>query len=194
MLDSQISQQLQMVWEAGAQHDLRMVEHQDQWLNITPDTGKFLYQIVRASGARRLLEIGTSNGYSTMWLALASGLGHLTSIDISADRQRLALENLQSINAENEVSLICAEAGTWLNALETSPVDFLFLDSDRTAYVSWWGSIQRVLRPGGLVVMDNALSHADECAAFIAEVQATDGYLAETYPIGKGLFIILKDE
>ncbi len=51
----------------------------------------------------------------------------------------------------------------------------------------------RVLRPGGMLVMDNAQSHQDECRDFVGQVLATDGYLAETYTIGKGQFVILKD-
>ena len=70
----------------------------------------------------------------------------------------------------------------------------MFLDADRGRYTDLWQQIQRVLRPGGLVVMDNALSHPEECAPFIEQVHATEGYLAQTYPIGKGQFVILKDQ
>jgi len=196
MLSSNTLQILQQVWEQGEQHDQQTPVHHDKWRNITPDTGRFLYQLLRASSARRILEIGTSNGYSTMWLGLAAGQGqgHVSSLDISADKQQQALSNLRLINVENQVSLLHGDAGDWLRALEASPIDFLFLDADRGQYVDWWPSIQRVLRPGGLVVMDNALSHVAECAPFVGLVLATPGYLAETYPIGKGQFVILKDE
>jgi predicted O-methyltransferase YrrM len=196
MLDDKILQQMQAIWDDGQQHDRQTTEYHDQWLNIPPETGKFLYQLVRSSAARRILEIGTANGYSTLWLALAAkaSQGHVTSLDRSPDKQKIAFSNLQKIEGEALVSLLSVDAGQWLDELEASPVDFLFLDADRSRYVQWWPSIQRVLRPGGLVVMDNALSHETECTQFIEQVLATEGYLAETYSIGKGLFVILKDE
>jgi predicted O-methyltransferase YrrM len=195
MLNDAMLQTLQTLWEQGVQHDLQS-GRQEQWHNITPDSGRFLYQMVRSSAARRILEVGTSNGFSTLWLALAARplQGLVTSLDISAARQQHALSNLQSVGVESLVALRCADAGIWLQELEASPLDFLFLDADRSRYLDWWTSIQRVLRPGGLVVMDNALSHAQECAPFMQQVMATEGYLAQTYPIGNGLFVILKDE
>lgn len=196
MLNVEVLQQLQAVWEAGEEHDRQEMAHEERWRMITPDTGKFLYQLARAGAARRIVEIGTSCGYSTLWLALAAkvGQGHVTSLDVSQERQAQAAANLQAFGLDPLVSLQCTEARGWLAALEASPVDFLFLDADRSRYIELWPQIQRVLRPGGVVVMDNALSHPEECAPFIAEVQATDGYVAATYAIGKGQFVILKDE
>ncbi|WP_280955264.1 hypothetical protein [Paludibacterium denitrificans] len=75
---------------------------------------------------------------------------------------------------------------------DNSP-DLIFLDADRSRYCSYWPDIQRVLRPQGLLIMDNALSHQDECGDFVRLVLASEGYLAETYGIGKGQFVILKD-
>lgn len=196
MLNQQILQQLQSIWQQGEAHDQACAAHADKWLMVTPDTGTFLYQLVRASGARRIVEIGTSSGYSTLWLALAAkaNQGHVTTLDKSDDRQQQALTRLQEFGVDHLVTLDCVDADAWLAAFEASPVDFLFLDADRSRYPELWRQIDRVLRPGGLVVMDNALSHAAECAPFIAQVSASDGYLAQTYPIGKGQFVILKDQ
>lgn len=195
MLDNQTLQALQALWEKGSAHDGQCTDHAERWLMVTPDTGRFLYQLVRASGARRVVEIGTACGFSTVWLALAAraNQGRVTSIDFSADKQPRAIENLEAFGVSQHVTLECFDAGEWLTALEASPVDFLFLDADRTRYRDLWKQICRVLRPGGLVVMDNAGSHAAECAPFIAQVLETPGYLAQTYSIGKGQFVILKD-
>jgi predicted O-methyltransferase YrrM len=196
MLDTQTLQSLQTLWEEGEAHDQLCSVHAQRWRMITPDTGRFLYQLVRASGARRVVEIGTASGFSTVWLALAvrANQGRVTSVDFSADMQAAAIEHLHAFGVESQVTLECYDAGQWLKALEASPVDFLFLDADRTRYCDLWLQICRVLRPGGLVVMDNALSHAAECEPFIEQVLQTPGYLAQTYQIGKGQFVILKDE
>jgi predicted O-methyltransferase YrrM len=167
-----------------------------RWRMITPDAGLFLYQLIRAAGARRIVEIGTASGYSTLWLALAAqtNQGKVTSLDNLRDFRAVAEARLQAFSLSHLVRMETVEAVAWLSALEAGPVDFLFLDADRSCYPALWPQICRVLRPGGLLVMDNALSHREECAPFIEQVLATDGYLAETYPIGKGQFVILKDE
>lgn len=196
MLDTETLGRLQQLWEEGAAADAAQPEAAMRRRNISPQTGRFLYQLVRGCAARRIVEIGTSNGYSALWLALAArtGHGHVTSLDVSADAGAAAAANLASFGLEGTVTLLQHDGGAWLDTLDGGPVDFLFLDADRSRYAGWWPQICRVLRPGGLVVMDNALSHAEECAPFVAAVLATPGYLAETYPIGKGQFVILKDD
>ncbi|WP_028535642.1 O-methyltransferase [Paludibacterium yongneupense] len=187
MLSPSTLQHLHAIWEQGAAANAGA---------IAPASGRFLYQLIRASSARRILEIGTGIGLSCLWLSLATqaSQGHVTSLDLDAACQKQALSHLESLGVEGVASLLTVDAGTWLARLETSPVDFLFLDADLASYPQWWPHIQRVLRPGGLVVMDKALSRARECQEFIAQVLATPGYLAETYPIEEGLFVIVKDE
>lgn len=195
MLDQDIVQRLQNLWEAGEQHDALCSERAEKCLNITMDTGRFLYQLARFSGSRHILEIGTSNGFSSIWLAMAAKAngGHVISLDVLAAKQQRARENLAAFGVAPAVDLVLADAANWLADAPPSSVDLLFLDAERRHYIGYWADIRRVLRPGGLLVMDNALSHQDECRDFVGQVLATDGYLAETYTIGKGQFVILKD-
>ena len=196
MLQNDTLEQLRVLWQEGEARDANLTSASARWRMIAPDAGKFLYQLARAAGARRIVEIGTASGYSTLWLALAaqSNQGKVTSLDNTGDFRAVAESRLAAFGLAHLVRLETVEAAAWLSALEAGPVDFLFLDADRSSYPALWPQICRVLRPGGLLVMDNALSHPQECAPFIEQVLATDGYLAETYPIGKGQFVILKDE
>lgn len=196
MLEPQWLEALQRLWEEGERHDAVALERAHKNLFITPDTGRFLYQLVRSLRPTRVLEVGTSAGYSTLWLALAlrdRSASHLKSLDIDPARQAQASANLARFGLAGRVSLLGTDAGPWLAAAQTNSLDFIFLDADRSRYVGYWPHLQRLLVPGGLLVMDNALSHATECAEFVDAVIATKGYLAETYPIGKGQFVIVKD-
>ncbi|RQO78257.1 methyltransferase [Aquitalea sp. FJL05] len=195
MLTSQVLTRLQAIWEQGERHDAATGERAQKNLFITPDTGRFLYQLLRHANPRQVLEIGTSNGYSTLWLALAlrDRAGSITSLDILPAKQQQAAAHLQDFALTHKATLRCEDAGAYLSAQADSSVDMVFLDADRSCYAAYWPALCRVLRPGGLIVVDNVLSHAAECADFIRLVLATEGYLAETYQIGKGQFVIVKD-
>jgi len=70
--------------------------------------------------------------------------------------------------------------------------DFVFLDSERAEYARWWPHLRRVLRPGGLLVVDNAVSHAADLAPFIALVQADPLFAACLVPVGNGEFLAVR--
>lgn len=193
--DPAIKTLLQELEQLGESNDAQAASRADKLLNITPDTGRFLYQLARSTRAQSIVEVGTSNGYSTIWLAMAARLndGTVLTLDINPYKHELARINLQKAGLADHVAFRLSEAEAVLAELADESVDLLFLDAERTEYPRYWPHIQRVLRPGGLVVTDNALSHLAECAEFVAQVVATPGYLAETYAIGKGEFVILKD-
>ena len=195
MLNHDLFTRLNAIWEQGDQHDAVTTERALKSLFITPDTGRFLYQLVRHAKSQQVLEIGTSNGYSTLWLALAlrDPDGTVTSLDILPAKQQQAAQHLQDFALLHKVDLHCQDAAAYLHAAAAGSVDMVFLDADRSQYVEYWPDLCRILRAGGLIVVDNVLSHAAECADFIRLVLATEGYLAETYQIGKGQFVIVKD-
>jgi predicted O-methyltransferase YrrM len=84
------------------------------------------------------------------------------------------------------------DAGAVLAGLDDGAVDLLFLDSQRSAYLDWWPQLKRVLRAGGLLVVDNATSHAGEMAAFTEAVRADEEFTTSLVPVGKGEFLAVK--
>jgi predicted O-methyltransferase YrrM len=160
-------------------------------LNITRDTGEFLSVLVRATNAKRILEIGTSNGYSTLWLALAACTvdGHVTTIEQAGYKIELAAKNFERSGFSHAITQIQAEAGAFLAGATDASFDFIFLDSERSAYPAWWPNIKRVLRAGGLLVVDNATSHAAEMAPFATLVSADPLFTTCTVPVGNGEFL-----
>lgn len=178
----------------GDAHDGDPANRATRMLNITPDTGEFLALLVKATQARRILEIGTSNGYSTLWLADAAATldGAVTTVELSSDKIALARANFERGGLAGRIDQRAGDAGALLAGLPDAGFDLVFLDSKRSAYLDWWPDLKRVLRAGGLLVVDNASSHAHEMAGFTGAVRADDGFSTSLVPVGKGEFLALK--
>jgi predicted O-methyltransferase YrrM len=113
------------VW--GQEHDAHQTEHGRKMLNLEPDTAQLLSIFVQNGQHKRLLEVGTSNGYSTMWLAWAAQQteGRVISIEHDAAKQAMAAANLQRAGLSEMVTLCLGDATEVLSEL-TGPFDFVF--------------------------------------------------------------------
>jgi len=180
--------------QLGKTNDSSTQERARKMLNITRDTGEFLAVLIRATLARRVLEIGTSNGYSTLWLADAARAigGAVTTIELSDYKVALASKNFDRSGRTSYISLVHDDAGRVLERSADSAFDFIFLDSERPEYPGWWPNLKRVLRPGGLLVVDNATSHPEEMALFVALVEADASFTTSLVPVGNGEFLAVK--
>jgi predicted O-methyltransferase YrrM len=178
----------------GRDNDATVTDRPKRMLNITRDTGELLSVLVRATGARRILEIGTSNGYSTLWLAsaVAATGGTVTTVEKAEYKVGLARANFGRSGLEGLIALRHADAGDVLRAAPDASVDLLFLDSERPEYPGWWPDLRRVLRPGGLLVVDNATSHPAEMALFAALVGADPEFTTSLVPVGNGELLAVR--
>ncbi len=178
----------------GRENDAGTGERPRRMLNITRDTGEFLALLVHATGARQVLEIGTSNGYSTLWLAEAvrgTG-GGVTTVEQSESKIGLAKTNFARSGLAASIRQVHGDAGALLAGTPDASVDLLFLDAERADYLAWWPALRRVLRPRGVLVVDNALSHAAELADFCAAVRSDEGWAHSLVPVGNGEFLAVK--
>jgi len=180
----------------GKANDDANAERPRRMLNITRDTGEFLAVLVRATVARRVLEIGTSNGYSTLWLASAVRAigGAVTTVELSEYKIGLAIANFARSGLASQITLLHEDAGRVLQRSADGAFDLVFLDSERPEYPGWWPHLKRVLRPGGLLVVDNATSHAAEMVPFVALVAADVSFVTSLVPVGNGEFLAVKAE
>lgn len=185
---------LQKLAERGQENDRRAAHRADKLLNITPDTGPFLAILLKAMQAQAVLEIGTSNGYSAIWLADAVQTtgGHVTTLEVAEAKIVQARQNFQLAAVAEAITLVPGRAEDWLPTVAEAAFDFVFLDADRTQYRALWPLLHRLLRPGGLVVVDNAVSHQAELVDFTALVAATPGVETSLVPIGNGELLIWK--
>jgi predicted O-methyltransferase YrrM len=175
----------------GEDNDSAISDRPRRMLNITRETGEFLAVLVRAANARRVLEIGTSNGYSTLWLAEAARAigGAVSSIELSDYKIALAAENFARAGLAATITQVRGDAGGVLAGMESESCDLIFLDSERPEYPGWWPDIRRVLRRGGLLVVDNATSHVEQMAPFVALVEADGEFATCLVPVGNGEFL-----
>lgn len=178
----------------GQTNDAATTERPRRMLNITRDTGEFLGVLVRATGARRILEIGTSNGYSTLWLAEAAREtgGAVTTLERAEYKIGLASANFARAGLAPFITLVQDDGGRHLQRSEYHAYDVVFLDSERSAYPEWWPDLARVLRPGGVLIADNATSHLEQMAPFVALVKADPEFTSCLVPVGNGEFLAVK--
>jgi predicted O-methyltransferase YrrM len=182
------------LYAAGREHDARHADRLARWRNVEPETAEMLAVLVRATRARRILEIGTSNGYSTIWLADAAQAtgASLTSLDTEPSRSALARENLARAGLGHVADLRTEDAAAALRAAPDGAFDLVFLDAERDAYVAYWPDLVRVLAPAGLLAVDNVVSHADQVRDFRALVDADDRVDQALVPIGAGVLLVVR--
>ena len=182
------------LYAAGRAHDAGERDRLLRWRNVEPETAELLGLLVRAKRARNVLEIGTSNGYSTIWLgdAVEATGGSVVSLEIDAARTAIAAGHLESVGLRTSVDLRTEDAATALAAFADAVFDLIFLDAERDAYVGYWPDLVRTLAPAGLLAVDNVISHAHELVAFRATVDADDRVVQALVPIGAGVLLAVR--
>ncbi|MDG4824903.1 class I SAM-dependent methyltransferase [Asanoa sp. WMMD1127] len=184
-MDEPLQALLASLYADGVHHDAAEPDRLLRRRNLEPATAELLAQLVRIVGARRVVEIGTSNGYSTIWLAVAARDvgGRVVSVDVQEWPELRA--NLRRAGVSVDLRLL--EGGAYLASLPSGSVDLLFLDAEREEYAGWWPDPIRVLRPGGVLAVDNVLSHPGEVASFLSLIASDPRCRSATVPVGKGL-------
>ncbi len=124
--------------------------------------GKFLHLMIKATRAKNVLELGTSQGFSTIWmgLALEETGGRLTTIEIDTERHNEARRNVNQAGLSQRITLIKADAHKEVTKLE-GPFDFVFMDADKEGQVDYFKKLYpKKLPPGGMIAVHNAIRQA----------------------------------
>jgi len=167
--------------------------------HLEPESAQFLASLIINNHASNVLEIGTSTGYSTLWLAYALSqvrehrkvATHLTSIELDAQRLLTAKNHLMTLSLNDSVSVQQADAKDFLVQVD-KPFDMIFLDAERQFYMDYAADLVRLLDFGSALIVDNVISHAAEVADFLAYFEQDNSLLCTTLPIGAGLFMAVK--
>jgi caffeoyl-CoA O-methyltransferase len=127
------------------------------WMaNVVTLHGRLLRILTEAVNAKNVVEIGTSNGYSGLWICLglqATG-GKLITHEIDPERASLAKANFRRAGVEHMVTVVLGDAHETVTRLK-EPIDLLFIDADKTGYLDYLNKLLPLVRPGGLILADN---------------------------------------
>jgi len=178
-------------------------------MQISPEQGQFMTLLVKMLRARRCLEVGTFTGYSALWVALALPPdGRLTACDVSAEWTSIGQRYWKEAGVARKIDLHLAPALQTLDRLiaqgEEGQYDFAFIDADKGNYWNYYERALRLLRPGGLIAVDNTLwggrvaAAADRDATvsvirdFNARVRQDQRVVISMLPLGDGVTLIWK--
>ena len=168
---------------------------QKEFWNIPRKTGVLLNTFIKMINAQSALEIGTSNGYSGVWLskALKQTGGRLTTIEFYEKRQSVAIENFKQCGTFDIIRPIQGSACEIIKSFdENEKFDFVFIDASKREYVDYFNLIKPHLTSKAMIVADNITSHAEKVQTFIDAVDADDDFQYEIIDLPGGILVAYK--
>ena len=159
---------------------------------ITPDTGRFLSILAASAPKGEFLEIGTSAGYSTLWIAIACKLteNKVITFEILKEKIELAKETFKTTNMERYIELIEGDARKFIKNLKK--ISFCFLDATKRIYEECYDLVIPNMVRGGIFVADNAITHYETLKPMLEKALADKRVDALIVPIGKGELLCRK--
>jgi len=160
-------------------------------LSVGAESGQLLGILIKAARARIIVEVGTSYGYSTVWLAEAARTtgGKVYSLELDGGKVQYARAMLEKAGLGAQVEFLLGDAIASLHAVR-EPVDFVLIDLWKELYVATFQAVRPHLRPGALVAADNILfpeQYRALSADYVAAVKAAGGFETVTLPVGHGI-------
>lgn len=165
---------------------LKHLPYRHGGMNIPPRDGRLLYNLIKENGYKRGLEIGTSNGYSTLWLGLAfrkTG-GEVITIEIEEPSGREALENFERAGLDDVIDARIADAFQEIPEIE-GMFDFVFIDAWKPDYIKFLRLVRDRVVLGGAITAHNVSSHEDDTEAFIEALRSDPGLETTIYRISE---------
>ena len=155
---------------------------------VAPATGRLLFTLAASQAGVEVLEIGGSRGYSTMWLTAGARVlgGRVVAIERDPEKCRLWRSNIEAAGLDEWAELVEGDAFDILGRTQ-DVFDVVFLDAEKDDYEKLFALARPLLEPGGLVVADNVLSHADPLAGYSAARQADPTLVSVTLPLDRGV-------
>jgi caffeoyl-CoA O-methyltransferase len=191
MIDDQVDAVLERLYADDAAQRAAGLPSSQRTRNVERETGRWLALLVRATKAGELLEIGSSNGVSTIWLAAAARQngGRVTGTEILPERAAEANRNLADAGLDTVAKVVAGDAQATVASLP-GPFDLVFIDAEKDDYVDHFEAVVDRVRIGGLILADNAISH--DLSAYQAVLRERSDIETVTIPIGRGVEFTVK--
>lgn len=186
-------QQRMRVLEAIDQRDrLDGTPRLQRMRQVPPETGQFLALMAASTPAGKVIEIGTSAGYSALWLSLACRVkgARLVTYEVLEEKILLARETFRVAGVQDVVELVTGDALDHLPDLEN--IAFCFLDAEKEIYAACYEAVLPKLVPGGLLIADNAINHRSTLQPVIDRALLDERADALVVPIGTGVLLCRK--
>ena len=193
MLSPEFIAKMQDLYLQFSQHDAAQSHRLARYRNIEPESALFLNMQVRMQSAKNILEIGTSTGYSTLWLANAAQSvdAKVTTLEIDLKRIEQAKQYAKDLNLSEYIEFLHQDALYYLQQNQAE-FDFILLDAERDAYVSYWPYLSAILlRDKSTLVIDNVISHAEDVRGLVSTIQQDTRFVISTIPLGAGLLFVI---
>ncbi|APR70609.1 MULTISPECIES: O-methyltransferase [Acinetobacter] len=186
-------QRIADLYDEFKQHDARQSDRLKRYRNIEAESAKLLAMLVRSQQSKRILEIGTSTGYSTLWLAeAAKAVGaKVQTLEINAFRSAQAKRYAEEFGLEHFIDFWVGDASVYL-AEANEPFDFILLDAERGSYVSYWEDLKRLMQScGSSLIIDNVISHTAEVKPMLELIRQDENFMSTILPVGAGLCLVV---
>lgn len=166
---------------------------EDRMFTLHPDSAQLLHILIESTNARKIIEVGVSHGYSTIWIAHAVRItgGHLQSIELNPRNIDYATRNLQEAGLSEQVDIKKGDARDILSTTD-GPIDLIFMDCWESVYVDLLKLIIPILRPGGLLIADNVTPGHEDSDKYIAALHDDVHMDTISVPIGRNIEISSK--
>lgn len=177
---------------------IELEKTQTDFWNVARSSANFLNMLIKIAGAKNVIEVGTSNGYSGIWIAkaLKATGGKLTTIEFYEKRIVLANENFKKCGVDDIITVKQGSACVVLEELTKQDgfeeIDLAFIDANKGEYVKYFDIINPKLKVGGIIAADNITSHPEKVAAFVDKIKADPNYQVEILDLPAGMLLAYK--
>ncbi|MHA2054811.1 MAG: O-methyltransferase [Candidatus Hodarchaeales archaeon] len=183
-------EQLELLDSQDRQDNTAMLQRLRQ---VPPETGKFLALLATFAPQGNFIEIGTSAGYSALWIIL--GLkevgSRLKTFEVLPEKVKLAKETFKTAEVENYVELVEDDARNHLNDIPN--ISFCFLDAEKEYYDDCYKLVVPNMVKGGILIADNVISHQEDLKTMLKKVEADERVDSMIIPVGSGLLFCRKN-
>jgi caffeoyl-CoA O-methyltransferase len=185
-IPAKVLKRMRYLERLDARHRRDDISHFSRLRQVPPATGRFLALVAASAPEGAFLEIGTSGGYSALWLSLACREAgrKLTTFEMDEGKIELARETFRSAGIEDVVELVAGDARRYLG--DYKDVAFCFLDAEKAHYMDCYELVVPNLVPGGLLVADNVISHQETLGKMVRKTLRDGRVDSLIVPIGSG--------